>query len=312
MIRSLLLCLTLLALTTSAHAQAVVAYNETTSFWSLTPGADIEADRRLAVEDCEANSGGPCQVLLECPAGWIAVAESGEPELGRGFGCGMETAAGARMMALVACTAAANRICDLRGAISPQGEQFFDSSTEGPATTAMYAQYMLDGFGYDIGQIDGEIGRKTKTALREWEASVGLPPTGEVTNDIVSLMFYAAWGRQAVVDAMKDFGESISEDFTMIGRALSERPLRPLNYELARADEEKMPQILGVVVSAAQSSPCVTSYWERRRPFAYAVNCEDGNRWLLTVTDENEGGLTKWVDSTWVSTGSGTPAEIPL
>jgi hypothetical protein len=48
-----------------------------------------------------------------------------------------------------------------------------------PDLTLRLAQVCLFYLGYDPGPVDGVIGRNTRSALAEWQESVGLPPSGD-------------------------------------------------------------------------------------------------------------------------------------
>lgn len=48
------------------------------------------------------------------------------------------------------------------------------------------AQRHLNVLGFDAGRPDGKIGPRTRTALRDWQASVGLPVTGRIDSQVLA------------------------------------------------------------------------------------------------------------------------------
>ncbi len=47
-------------------------------------------------------------------------------------------------------------------------------------------QRRLNALGYQAGPVDGVMGRRTRTALKAWQADIGMDPTGEVTPRVVA------------------------------------------------------------------------------------------------------------------------------
>lgn len=71
------------------------------------------------------------------------------------------------------------------GAASPQPKPTTVSaasqpSSAAPGMTLLEAQRRLTALGYDVGKPDGKMGAKTRQALRAFQASKGLPQTGEL------------------------------------------------------------------------------------------------------------------------------------
>ena len=48
------------------------------------------------------------------------------------------------------------------------------------------AQQALAALGYDVGEVDGVIGLKTRAALRAWQTKQGLPADGHLTPDLAA------------------------------------------------------------------------------------------------------------------------------
>ena len=57
------------------------------------------------------------------------------------------------------------------------------------------AQAALTKLGYDAGPADGQIGLKTRIALRAWQKSKGLPADGYLTPHIAGLLVAEAAAR---------------------------------------------------------------------------------------------------------------------
>jgi peptidoglycan hydrolase-like protein with peptidoglycan-binding domain len=69
-----------------------------------------------------------------------------------------------------------------RGYLAPEGAEPHRSNVEAVSDRDLVrdAQVALRDAGFDPGEIDGVMGRKTRAALREFQASQGLPQTGRL------------------------------------------------------------------------------------------------------------------------------------
>ena len=69
-----------------------------------------------------------------------------------------------------------------RGYLVPEGAEQRPSNLEAVSDRDLVrnAQIALRDAGFDPGEIDGVMGRKTRAALREFQASQGLPQTGRL------------------------------------------------------------------------------------------------------------------------------------
>lgn len=89
-------------------------------------------------------------------------------------------------------------------ASAPQSVLPRDPSVAAPAVDAsvMEAQELLTTLGYDVGRPDGIIGRRTASALRQFQTSTGLPPSGTINAPTLNaLRNSAADGGRSVVEA---------------------------------------------------------------------------------------------------------------
>lgn len=58
------------------------------------------------------------------------------------------------------------------------------------------AQMLLNNLGYDVGSIDGVLGPKTETALKQFQSVIGLSPLGQVTAHTMNLLRQRSQSRE--------------------------------------------------------------------------------------------------------------------
>lgn len=110
----------------------------------------------------------------------------------------------------------------------------------GAVTTAdvQLVQRRLNAMGYQAGAIDGVHGGRTRTALKAWQADVGLPATGEITPQVVQRITEA---RTAPADLGPATAQAAAAVRTQaLGRAeqvkLVQRQLAQAGYDPGPAD----------------------------------------------------------------------------
>ena len=77
--------------------------------------------------------------------------------------------------------------------IGPVGA--YDARDDTAPCDGRHAQETLDHLGYPVGHIDGRLGPRTRTAIRNFQRDNGLNATGELTDETVRAMDAAATER---------------------------------------------------------------------------------------------------------------------
>jgi hypothetical protein len=170
---------------TAAEAQTDIYYSkpENTYGWCTNQGS-YEATRQCARGYCLDSGGSACELVLECPDGWSAIATSD-----RGFGaaCKRSSTFYARQWALTYCIVASGDLCWTEYTF--RADRQASDAEDKAFDDAWYAQLLLQRVGYELGIVDGAMGPKTRKALREYQASRGLPVSGEITQETLDRLF---------------------------------------------------------------------------------------------------------------------------
>ncbi|MEQ1768365.1 MAG: peptidoglycan-binding domain-containing protein [Devosia sp.] len=197
------LVLLLLAAIPVAEGATVVFYSAPENTYGWCAGYSYSQSEACARAQCSDYGGTACDVAVECDGGWGATAFATDPTDGFGASCLYQRASGARATALMACIKASGTLCWTRSAFDTNGRMASEKSNLA-FDYAWYAQGLLGMLGYDPGIIDGEMGNKTRTAIRAFETDLGLAPTGEANNQLVWRLLWAVQGGPALAGAMAE------------------------------------------------------------------------------------------------------------
>jgi hypothetical protein len=192
--------------------------------WCSEHGSQ-DATRECARKGCEGAGNSDCRPVLDCGRGWAAVAETGDHSVVAGV-CERNNAIHARHHALMLCIAAAGAVC--RTTIA-----FFGSSETSQADNrafdqAWYAQVLLTEAGYEIGGIDGDLGPRTRRAIRDVQSRAGLTETGTPSKEVLELLLARFGGMAGFAAAIKreiesrDDPTSASTQFVLVPGAKSD------------------------------------------------------------------------------------------
>ena len=116
----------------------------------------------------------------------------------------MGSAFDARIIALAGCVVDSRTVCWTDSTFDGRGdERSKDDNHEFDLT--WYVQGLLGGLGYDPGGTDGAFGNKTRTAIRAFQADIGIDETGAISDDLYMLLsknggvsyLMPAWSRSA-------------------------------------------------------------------------------------------------------------------
>jgi hypothetical protein len=190
-----------LLLPAAARAGTVVYYSapDLGYGWCSEHGSQ-SATRECARKGCEGAGNSDCRLVLDCSSGWAAVAETDGNSVVAAV-CERNSAIHARHHALLLCIAAARAECWTTTA-------FFGSSETSQADNrafdqAWYAQVLLTEAGYEIGPIDGDLGPRTRRAIRDFQSRAGLAETGTPSQKLLDLLLARFGGMAGFAAAIK-------------------------------------------------------------------------------------------------------------
>jgi hypothetical protein len=180
----------------SGWAAGAVSFGDDESFGFCYNYESREAARKCALEQCKQVGGVNCQLALECQGGWGAIATGDNG--GYAIACEAALEVTARMRALLMCLTAVKGLCHTQatfsednGSTSQEDNALFDRT--------IYAQVLLKKLGYYSGPIDADAGSDTRSALRSFQMSRGLPVTGEADENTLDQLMAKLGGADVLV-----------------------------------------------------------------------------------------------------------------
>ena len=206
----LLFCLT----AATADAATAISYSEPDNTYGWCAGYSTSAAPGCAKEWCEKSGGTACNLALVCDAGWNALVFADTDEA-QGFGaaCDFSSANDARVVALASCIVQSNAVCWTDSTFNGEGTER-EKSDNGDFDLTWYVQGLLKGQGYDPGDTDGAMGARTRTAIKKFQADMGLEETGEVDEDLFYILLSRNGGTPFLVAGMQSLVDNFTADET--------------------------------------------------------------------------------------------------
>jgi len=219
----------------TAEAATAISYSEPDNTYGWCAGYSTSEAPGCAKEWCEKSNGADCNLALVCDAGWNAIAFA-ETSLATGLGatCDLGSAYNARIVALATCIVEARTVCWTDVTFDSDGDQrSADDNKEFDLT--WYTQGLLHGLGYDPGTTDGAFGNKTRTAIRAFQADLGIDETGEISDELFHLLLTKNGGIAFLVAGMESLAASFTSDekSRAFGAAYAPSPGLSISEELA-------------------------------------------------------------------------------
>jgi hypothetical protein len=134
---------------------------------------------------CEGAGNSDCQLALDCGGGWSAIAVD-EAVTGAGAVCERDGPGEARHHALILCIAATGGLCWTDVAFL--GGEETSAADNRAFDQTWYAQILLGAMGLDVGDLDGQMGPRTREAIRKFQARIDVAETGELDRDLIDAM----------------------------------------------------------------------------------------------------------------------------
>jgi hypothetical protein len=274
----------------ATQAATVFFYSEPEPYYGWAAGYNYSKSERLANQYCK-EGGADCKFVLECDGGWSAVAFADNYAKGVAFSCGFANAAGARTVALANCIAESKTLCWTSSTISSSGDERSDKNNLA-FDMAWFAQQMLYARGFDPGSADGEMGGKTRAALKDFQSKLGLEPSGELDDALFERLLDAVGGRLAVAKGMKkDLVEPKREELAdaIYTRASQPYAGKSFSEEIATRPDDQRRLTLATLLSV-WGTPC-TLPAKSAVPFPedgsgglWLISCNEGD-WTVLMSD---------------------------
>lgn len=188
----------------TASAETAIYYSPPENIYSWCAGYQSEGIANCAHRGCVKQGGSACELVLECPGGWAAIASAQDPVVGFGAICGRRDRRFALQGALVDCIAVSGTLCWTRSLFYDSGMNSTEDAA-GSFDQTWIAQTLLPSR-YGNGAADGDLGQRTKKAIAALQSDVGLPVTGQpddatliyLLDDIGGIRVYAELVKQKV------------------------------------------------------------------------------------------------------------------
>ena len=170
-------------------------------YYGWAAGYNYSRSERDAHNYCD-KGGKACKFVLECDGGWSAVAFADGFAKGVAFACGFSNAKGARISALANCMAESKTLCWTSPTISGNGKERSEKENL-KFDRIWYAQQFLYSRDFEPGPADGEMGGKTRAALRASRASSGWSRPARSTMPLSTGCWTPWWAARRSLPAMK-------------------------------------------------------------------------------------------------------------
>lgn len=263
-----------------AQAATAFFYSDPEQYYGWAAGYNYSRAESEAHKGCD-QGGKSCKFVLECDGGWAAVAFADGYAKGVGFSCGYAKAIGARIAALVTCTAASRTLCWTSSTISNGGQER-SAKDNRDFDMAFYAQAMLNSMGFDPGSIDGEMGGKTRDALKTFQAKLRLPPTGKLDDELFRRLLDAYGGRLVMAQSFQDgLVTPYKDEYAKSTFVLASQPYagKSFSEEIATRDENYRRLTLATLLTM-WDKPCTVP-----ANAADAVPADGTGGWLVKCAE---------------------------
>jgi len=268
----------LLLFSMPAQATTAIYYSAPENTYGWCAGYASGKARDCAKRNCVNTGGKACKLALECRGGWSAVASAQRPAVGLGASCGMNDPSSARQMALASCIEASNALCWTVSTFS--GNSTSSAQSNRAFDEVWFSQALLSMRKYSVGNADGNIGARTRVAIKKFQTTIGMPANGEVGDELLGRLFDAVGGRQQFIRIIKrDVLEPRKKRFArqIFAHAPSPLPEKSFGQELVERTQEQRLLALATFLAAA-GIPCT--------PPAYDALQEEENLWVVDCDED--------------------------
>lgn len=282
LLRLCLVMVWLLAALLPANGASAIFYSRADNSYGWCAGYSYSRSESCAREQCLAYGSG-CELAIECDGGWGATAFAPDPYDGFGASCEWQSAGIARSVALLSCIYASHALCTTSQAFNGNGRATSESADDS-YDLAWYTQSLLLSLGYDIGEVDGEIGGRTRTAIADFQSRVGLEPTGKADWTVMGLLLYAYGGTARFVrDTIAELDAADQQVIQTYAYRYSGAPSpdRSLSAELAAHEEGWRRTIVAALIAYHSDAPCAVP------ARGVGVTSLPSNTWVVSCAEDD-------------------------
>jgi hypothetical protein len=264
-----------------ASGASVIFYSADDNSYGWCAGYSYSRGESCARQQC-LQYGSRCELAIECDGGWSAAAFAYDPWAGFGASCQWQTSAAARGIALTSCLYATHALCYTSEAFDGSGSTTSTRSNEA-FDLAWYVQQLLVSFGYDIGAVDGNIGTRTRAAIRQMQTAIGFEPDGQASWDFVNALLAVYGGTTRFSRDLAAATDSIDQDtvrnysYRYAGKP-SDDP--SLGVQLAGLDEPVRLKVLAAILTYTRypcAVPARSATPAPGNPDGWVVACDEGS-----------------------------------
>jgi peptidoglycan hydrolase-like protein with peptidoglycan-binding domain len=277
----------------AAEGATAISYSEIDNTYGWCAGYSTSEAPGCAKQWCEQSNGQDCKLALVCDAGWNSVAFADSDEAtGFGASCDMGSAYDARLTALATCIIQSRTVCWTDSTFNGGGDE--RSKTEnGDFDLIWYVQGLLHGLGYDPGTTDGEFGGRTRTAIRAFQADIGIEQTGEATEDLFYILLAKNGGVGFLVGGMEALFESFTSDekSRLFGAAYTPLSTLTLSDELSfRTTAVQRVLLADYLRFNDRDCPVPATGTDRTDPEngVWTVTCSNGGSYTVTLSADGK------------------------
>ena len=275
---------------TPAKGDSAIYYSPSQNGFGWCAGYSNNRAHSCARSYCDEWGGNDCTLAVECNGGWGAVALAQDPIVGVGALCGVNQSTFARYVALANCMVASRTLCWTSATFDGDGDEVSEADNLA-FDMAWYAQVMLQLGGHELGTADGEIGAATRTALKEFQTSIGREPTGDLTDELFWRLVDSVGGVQRFVRIIeKEVIEEEKAEFgdLMYGYSPSPAPALSFTGELMQRSEDDRRMALSTLLSSSGTTcsvPAIDAKPMDASSDVWEVECAEGS-YILMMSDE--------------------------
>jgi peptidoglycan hydrolase-like protein with peptidoglycan-binding domain len=280
-----LLAVLAIALTTRpapVAAASAIYYSSTGEAYGWCAGYGYDRAHACARQGCIDSGGTDCQLAVECAGGWGSAAFARDDLRGFGAGCGFGKTFWARAAVLAKCIVAGRALCWTYSTFNNNGGEMSDAADLDFALV-WYVQLMLQVRNFDLGDADGEPGPKTRAAVREFQAKIGVEPTGVIDDALLRQLLDATGGERAFARLVK---EQVLDKFvtpnidTVFGYSSAPQDDIAISAEMASLGEERRREAMAILLSSSAGARCTIPAIAAEQVFG-----EDDETWIVTCAE---------------------------
>ncbi len=273
-----------------ASGANVIFYSKDDNSYGWCAGYSYGRGESCARANC-LDYGSRCELAIECDGAWSAAAFSYDPWKGFGASCQFKTAESARSIALGSCIYVTHDLCYTSDVFNGGGRSLSAKANKS-FDSAWYTQQLLLLLGYDIGDADGDIGSRTRDAIRQVQSAAGLEADGEASWGLIYILLYLYGGTTRLAQAFIADTDGLDQGVVnTYSYRYASKPADDLSLgaELAAlSDGDRLNALAAILTynNRACTRPATSAIQDESNPDGWLVSCAEGNFALFANGDE--------------------------